>query len=247
MLKIEADLHTHTINSGHAYSTIDEIARTASNRGLKVFAVTEHGPNMPDGPYIYYFNNLSILPEELYGVKILKGVEANILRNGELDLNENVLSKLDFVAAGVHYDTGHGMEKEDELTEAVISAIKNPLVDMITHPVNSFYPLDFEEVVKAAQKNNVILEVNASSYNPKKLHNRGDIEKAVKLCNLAKKHDVYLSLNSDAHFHTQVGDISNLKTVVRRANLKNKDIINSSQEKVLNYLKGKQYTKRNIV
>lgn len=247
MLKIEADLHTHTINSGHAYSTINELARTAKNRGIKVLAVTEHGPNMPDGPHIYYFNNLTILPEKLYGVKILKGVEANILRNGELDLGENVLSKLDFVAAGVHENTGHKMKKREELTSAVIGAIKNPLVNMITHPINKFYPIDIEKVVKAAQKNNVILEVNASSYNPQKAHHRGDIKKTLQLCKLAKKYNIFLSLNSDAHFHTQVGDISNLEKIIKKANLTNRDIINSSQSKVLNYLKRKELSKRKII
>lgn len=246
-MKIEVDLHTHTINSGHAYSTIDEIAKTASEKGLKALAVTEHGPNMPDGPYIYYFNNLSILPEELYGVKIFKGVEVNILDGGNLDLPEDILSNLDFVAAGVHYNTGHNLNNKKELTKAVIEAMKNPLVDMITHPVNNYYPLDLEKIVKAAKNNKIILEINASSYDPKKTTSRGDIEKTLRLCELAKMYKVPLSLNSDAHFHSQVGDISNLDKIIKNAKLKNDDVINTSFKKILNYLKERQYSYMSIV
>lgn len=246
-MKIEVDLHTHTINSGHAYSTIDEMARTASSRGIKALAVTEHGPNMPDGPYIYYFNNLSILPKKLYGVNILKGVEANILEQGNLDLPEKVLKSLDFVAAGVHYNTGHNLKNKEELTEAVIEAMKNPLVNMITHPVNKYYPLNFKKIVKGAKKYNVILEVNASSYNPKKLNSRGDIEKTLTLCKLAKRYRVLLSLNSDAHFRNEVGDISNLENIIEKAKLRKSDVINTSKERVLNYLDSGQYSNWNIV
>jgi len=69
MYNIEADLHMHTVNSGHAYSTVDELAKTASFKGLKLIAITEHGPNLPGGPHEYFFGNMSIIPNEMYGVK----------------------------------------------------------------------------------------------------------------------------------------------------------------------------------
>ena len=247
MINIKADLHTHTINSGHAYSTIDELARTASKKGIEVLAITEHGPNMPDGPYKYYFNNISILPDEIYGVRILKGVEANILDQGNLDLSDEILSGLDFVAAGIHYNTGHSFENKNDYTKAMIKAIQNPYVCMITHPVNSYYPVDLVPVVKAAKRNNVILELNASSYNSRKSTSRGDREKTLKLCHLAKKLDVYLSCNSDAHFHQQVGDISNLEDIIKEAELDHTHIINSSKNQVLNQLIDTKYMKKNII
>lgn len=86
-MKLLVDLHTHTVASGHAYSTITENAQAASNRGLKLLGMIEHGPSMPGAPDLYHFGNLSILPEELFGVKILPGVEANIINyEGELDM-----------------------------------------------------------------------------------------------------------------------------------------------------------------
>lgn len=77
-LQFIADLHTHTIASGHAYSTVTENAHAAAQRGLKVLAITDHGPLMPGAPHPYYFGNLKVIPEYLYGVRILRGIEANV-------------------------------------------------------------------------------------------------------------------------------------------------------------------------
>ena len=78
-MELLVDLHTHTVSSGHAYNTITENALAASRRGLKLLGMTDHGPSMPGAPHLYHFGNLSIIPEEISGVKILPGVEANII------------------------------------------------------------------------------------------------------------------------------------------------------------------------
>ena len=102
-MKIRADLHTHTVASGHAYSTVEEIARAARKKGLKIVAITDHGPKMPDGPHNYYFYNLRALPEKMHGVRILKGVEANIIsKNGQLDIDTALLASYEVVIASVH-------------------------------------------------------------------------------------------------------------------------------------------------
>ncbi|MFW5873588.1 MAG: phosphatase [Bacillota bacterium] len=236
MIEIKADLHTHTVHSGHAYSTFDELAREASRNGLDLIAITDHGPAMPDGPHEYYFGNLCILPDELYGVKILKGVEANILKSGKLDLAPERLNNLDFVIAGIHDNTGHNLKNEIEYTEAVVKAVESGYVDMLSHPVNSNYPLDLEAVVQACKANNVILEINASSYNPAKNFSRADRIATVRLISLARDNNVPLAANSDAHFCKQVGNVSYLKGIFRETFLQPEDLINTSAEKVLLYL-----------
>ena len=87
-MKIVADLHTHTIVSGHAYSTLMENAKYASEIGLKILGVTDHGPNMPGAPDPWYFGNFKVLPKKLFGVKMLYGCEANIIDSeGNLDIS----------------------------------------------------------------------------------------------------------------------------------------------------------------
>ena len=103
-MNLIADMHCHTVASGHAYSTVQEIAREASNKGLEMVAITDHGPSMPGGPHCYHFGNLRALPSEIYGVKILKGVEANIIDyDGNIDLPERYLDILDIVCSRFSY------------------------------------------------------------------------------------------------------------------------------------------------
>jgi len=247
MIKIEADLHTHTVHSGHAYSTLNEMVKAAANRGLKLIAITDHGPNLPGGPHEYYFGNLNVIPDNLHGIRVLKGIEANILDDGQLDLPKSRLKNLEFVAAGLHEDTGHNLKTKSDFTEATIKAIKNPLVDMITHPANLRFPVYFKEIVKAAHENDVIIEINASSFNKNKIGKRGDIEKSLDLCNLAKKYGVYLSLNTDAHFYTEVGDISNLNYIIKKAELNKSNVINTSKKRILKYLSPDNSQKQKVI
>ena len=235
-MKIEADLHMHTIASGHAYSTVTEMALAAAGKGLKLIAITDHGPLLPGGPHEYHFGNMKVLPEYIHGVRVLKGVEANILNDGSLDLDEERLELLDFIAAGIHYDAGYNNLTTAEHTSATIEAIKNPRVKMITHPANLYYPVDLLAVVQAAAEYNVILEVNASSFDEYRYGKRGSLEKTVEMCSLAKKYNAAISLNSDAHYYTDVGNIEPLKQVIKDAELKDRDVLNTSSEAVEEFL-----------
>ncbi len=247
ILKIEADLHTHTIASGHAYSTVEELAKSASQRGLKLFAVTDHGIALPGGPHLYHFTNMGVLPEKIHGVRVLKGVEANILGNGNIDMGRRLLHKLDFVAAGLHSNTGHNFKNMKEYTDAIINVMKNPFVNMITHPVNRYFPTNLERVVLAAKKYGIILELNAGSYCRRKNSSRGVKEMSIKLAQLAQKHHVYLSLNSDAHYHDLIGDVSALDFVLNETQIDEEIIINSSAERILSFLDYQKEEKKSAV
>lgn len=238
-MKIEADLHTHTIASGHAYSTVSELAFAAAGKGLKLIAITDHGPKMPGGPHIYHFMNMKVVPDYIHGVRILKGVEANISNVGKIDLEERQLKHLDFVAAGIHNDAGYDNKTIEEHTAATIGAMKNPLVKMITHPANLYFPVDILAVVQAAAEYNVILEVNASSFDKFRYGKRGSLERTVEMCKLSKKYNVPLSLNSDAHFYADVGNIEPLVDVISMAGLKEEDVINTSINSIKKILQEK--------
>ena len=91
-MKIVLDTHAHTIVSGHAYNTIREMAQMAKEKGLEAFALTEHAPQMPGTCHEFYFQNLHIVPREMYGVRLFMGVELNIMNEkGEVDLPESTL------------------------------------------------------------------------------------------------------------------------------------------------------------
>ncbi len=80
------DLHMHTVASTHAYSTLSDYIAEAKRKGIKLFAITDHGPDMEDAPHHWHFINMRIWPRLVDGVGILRGIEANIKNiNGEID------------------------------------------------------------------------------------------------------------------------------------------------------------------
>ena len=96
------DIHTHAVASGHAYSTVDENLRWAAEQGLQLVA-DRPSPAMKDTTCHAYFANLHVLPEMLHGVRLLKGIELNILDfDGTIDMDEAVLQRLDLAIASLH-------------------------------------------------------------------------------------------------------------------------------------------------
>ena len=90
-MSIIADLHTHTLVSEHAYSTVDEMVNSAKEKGFLALAITDHGPNSSDGAKPVHFKAMHNLPDYINGVRLLRGCEANIVDyTGKVDLSENV-------------------------------------------------------------------------------------------------------------------------------------------------------------
>ena len=148
-MKALLDVHTHSVASGHAYSTIQEMAQTATQKGLKVLGITEHSPGIPGTCDPIYFRNLHIVPRQMYGVELLLGAELNIIDyKGSIDLGEEYFPMLDIRIAGIHslcYTPG----TIEQNTNAIIGAIRNPHIDIISHPGDGTALLNFEPIVLA--------------------------------------------------------------------------------------------------
>lgn len=227
-----ADLHVHSIASGHAYSTIQEIARAAADKGLEMVAVTDHGPSMPGGPHEYYFGNLHVVPAVLHGVEILRGAEANVIdARGGLDLKEYYLKRLDLVLAGFHNQCLEPACREEN-TRAMIAALDNPYVDIIVHPGNPDYPIDAEAVVKAAAERGKALEINNSSF----LVRIGSRENCREIAALVRQYRARISISSDAHISVQVGELSHAMEVALEAGVPEECVVNMTAERVKEFL-----------
>ncbi|WP_026478406.1 phosphatase [Alkaliphilus transvaalensis] len=225
------DLHCHTISSGHAYSSMEEMIRQAQNKNLRVIGFSDHGPEMPGSCHLYHFFNLSVVPREINGTIILKGVEANILDyNGTIDIPKEALERLDYAIASLHppcFKSG----TIDENTNAIIKVMENPYVKVIGHPDDSRYPLNYEKVVMAAKKNNVALEVNNSSLRSESFR-EGAQENIRKFLTLCKNYGVKAILGSDAHISFSVGDFSNCKRIINELNFPEELIVNYSKDAI---------------
>ena len=165
-MKTLLDVHTHSVASGHAYSTIQEMAQAAAEKGLQLLGITEHSPGIPGTCDPIYFRNLHVVPRYMYGVELLLGAELNIIDyKGTIDLEEFYFPMLDIRIAGIHslcYTPG----SIEENTSAVIGAIRNPVIDIISHPGDGTALLDFEPIVLASKEYHTLLEINNSSLNP---------------------------------------------------------------------------------
>ena len=102
------DSHTHTIASGHAYSTLHEMARAAADKGLELLGITEHAMSMPGTCHEYYFMNMRILPRTMYGIEIRHGAEVNIMdTDGRIDMDEYLLKQMDVVLLELNNNSLH--------------------------------------------------------------------------------------------------------------------------------------------
>ena len=96
MRKVLVDAHTHTVASGHAFSSLQEMAKAAADMGLEVLGITEHGPSVPGTCPTLYFKNMFTVPRQMYGIRLLMGCEINILdTKGSLDLTDEQIGWLD--------------------------------------------------------------------------------------------------------------------------------------------------------
>lgn len=232
-MKIVADLHSHTIASGHAYSTITEVVAGAKNKGLEVVAITDHGPNFPGAPHAYYFGNMRILPSEIEGVKVLKGVEANIIDDqGKLDLPVEYLKRLDIVLAGLHKECLKPDNCEFN-TKTLINTMKNPYVDIIVHSGNPRYPADYERLIQAAVEYNVAIEINNSSLT---VSRKGSMNNCREIVKLAGKLGALISLGSDAHWAGHVGELNQALKLVAEGKIQEERVLNTSMERIRKYL-----------
>lgn len=235
-MKYILDTHCHTIASGHAYSTLQEMVKSAADKGLELIAITDHAPAMPGSTYIFYFNNLVVVPSELYGVEVLKGVEANIIDyNGNIDMDKYSLSKMDIVIASLHPPCIH-VGTIEENTNAIIGAIRNPYINIIGHLDDGRFPVDYEKIVKEAKNNKILLELNNTSLDPKgvRLNSR---ENAITLLELCKQYEQPIVFGSDAHFFTDVGNFNNAISLIEEINFPKELIVNHSVKELKKYLK----------
>ncbi len=235
-MNVALDVHTHTVASGHAYSTLQEMVQAAADKGLKILGITDHGPTVRGSCNPVYFSNFHVIPREIKGVKLLMGAEINILNvNGDLDLKEKYINMLDLRIAGIHQSCYTGGTIEEN-TEAMIKVMQNPEIDIISHPADGSADLNLEEVVRAAKETRILLEINNSSLNP----NRGK-EKAWEynrqLVRLCKQYGVMVIMGSDAHISYDVANYRFIYQLFQEEEFPESLVINDKPDLFLKMLK----------
>lgn len=236
MIQIVADTHTHTLACGHAYSTLYENVQAAARRGLNFLCVTEHGPEMPDGPHDTYFLNIpKVVPDVIDGVIVLKGAEANIMNYaGRLDVPDSYLKRLDWVIASYHTNCIDPLDVEAH-TAGWLAVARNPLVDVAGHVGDGRYPFEMEPVIRAFAEYGKVVEVNSHSF---RCRPGSDVNcrEAVRLC---KKYGVPVVCSSDAHFFTQVGEVAASIAMLEELDYPQELILNADYDRFLAFARQK--------
>lgn len=223
------DLHTHTIASGHAYCTIREMAKAASEKGLEVLGITEHGPKMPGSCQRIYFQNLKVIPREMYGIRLLMGCEANIMDyDGTIDMRERELKGMDVVIASMHIPCIRPGTCQEN-TEALLNVMKNPYVNIIGHPDDGRYEVDYKAVVEGAKKYGKVLELNNHSLQPDCTRENA-LENDTRMLELCREYQVPVIVDSDAHFDTLIGEVIEARMLLESLNFPEKLVLNRSVE-----------------
>jgi len=224
------DAHIHSIASGHAYSTIAECARAAADIGLSVIAITDHAPGMPDTAIMPHFANLRCLPCDMFGVRLLRGVELNIMDyTGAVDMPAGQYSPLDVRIASLHTPCIQSGSIEDN-TNALIGAMQNPLIQIIGHPGDPAYPIDVARVLDAAQETGTLLELNNVSLDPNTTTRKGGEATVRALAEGCLKRGLPVIMGSDAHVHTAVGALDSARQLLEALGFPSGLVVNTSEE-----------------
>jgi DNA polymerase (family 10) len=228
---LKGDLHTHTTWSADGKNTLEEMVRAAIERGYAYYAVTDHSHYLREDRLDRQLEEIEALQERVKPFRILKGIEANIRSNGEVDVPEELLARLDWVVASIH------QARDTSPTERVLAAMDNPYVDCIGHltgrKITRRGPMDIDvgRVIEAALATGTFLEINSQ---PDRLDLRDVHARA------AKEAALKLVINSDAH-EIKAQDYVELGIgQARRGWLTKDDVVNTRTWKQLEKIRRKR-------
>jgi DNA polymerase (family 10) len=223
---LRGTFHCHTTWSDGGAS-LAEMAEAAKELGFKYLGIADHSQSLTVANGLSPARvrqqqvDIDALNAKLKGIKLFKGIECDILADGSLDFDDDVLDSFDYVVASVH---SHFQQSEEEMTARIIRALRHPRVTMLGHATGRLllrrdsYKVDMEAVLKTAAAEGKLLEINA---HPQRL----DISWI--LCKRAKALGVTLVINPDAHSTDEVAYVRYGVDVARRAWLEKDDVFNT--------------------
>ena len=232
-MELIADLHMHTKGSDTLYDTLLVMTSTARNKGLRYIACTDHAPITSNQYTSWNYEEWKDIPQILNEVRILRGVEADILDfKGTLSLEVETLNKLDIVLAALHtYCIKPGTIKDH--TEAYEAILLNPYVDILAHPGETFFLYDEEYIMKLAAEQRKVIELNSLSIknNPKNMQTQ------LNLIRLSKKYGTMLCVSSDAQKPISIGEFDPIPAMLYDEMIPSELVINSSEGNMEKFLK----------
>lgn len=257
-MELRTDLHTHTLYSRHAYSTIEENVRAASSRNLELLGVTDHFSSMlfPDymeGKHYQYFYNMNCLPRQWYGVKLLRGCEVDIVDlegnlfghdisadKGIIDKNINeadslygrISRRLDYLIASVHNKDFTDNASKSRITDMYIKALSNSKVIILGHIGRTGLDFDIDSVVKAARDMHKLIEINEHSFG----WDDSIYDRCKQILVRCAQLGAPVCVSTDAHVSYDVGRFDNVIKLLESVDFPMELVANRDEKSFMSYL-----------
>ncbi|MGA3186197.1 MAG: DNA polymerase/3'-5' exonuclease PolX [Bryobacteraceae bacterium] len=224
--QIRGDLHMHTTESD-GRATLEEMAEAARERGYEYVAITDHSKalamanGMDEKRAVAFAHKIREMDQSGLGLRVFSGIECDIKRDGEMDLDNDALGELDFVIGSVH---SYMNLESAEMTDRLMRALECPHLRMLGHPTGRLllnrdpFPFDFDLIATEAARRNVYLEINSS---PERL------DLTASLIRAAKAKGCKFVINTDAHHPKHLANIQYGVRMARRGWLEASDILNT--------------------
>lgn len=237
---IPVDFHSHTLFSGCGVHTVNEMLTAAKNKGLQGLAITDHGRLVGGKANSVFFERLR---EPVPGIRLLKGIEANLDGDsGKTDCPVHFLSFIDIVLVGLHDNLAMGLGKE-YYTNALVRVFEQcPYVDIVSHPNNPAFPLDYDKLTDAALEFDVALEMNNSKVRLSRTPDE-DTETFIRIC---KQKKCRVSVSSDAHTVEEIGGDNEIRRLLSKHDFPEELIVNRTAEAAFSFVVGRKARKRPV-
>ena len=229
---LRGDLHVHS-KASDGHDSILDMARAGKAAGLQYLAITDHSQRLTvahgldEAHLARQAMEIEKVNGQLKGITVLRGIEVDILEDGDLDLPDSLLADLDIVVAAVHSKFKLSRAKQ---TARIMKALENPVVSLLAHPLGRLidrrepYDVDMQKIIRCARHNRVALELNA---HPERL------DLLDTWCRAASREGVLVSIDSDAHGTGQLDMLRFGVGQARRGWLEKKDVLNTRTLKQL--------------
>ena len=235
-MKLLYDLHTHTLASGRAYSTLSENITFARKAGLLAYGFSDYTEQMPGAiAENMWFSNFKVIPREIDGMRILCGAEVNIIDfTGNFDMNFETAAQVDYIIASLH-DVVYQSGSRQENTAALINVMRDRFVKVIGHPDDSRIPVDIAVVAREAKNAGVLLELNCASLKPlcHRLDTRENIRKMLLAC---MKYGTRILVSSDAHICYDVGRFDEAVRAMEEVSFPEELVANTSMQRLEDWI-----------
>ncbi len=231
---LEVDFHSHSMFSLCGVHTHIEMLSHAKSIGMAGLAITDHGPLLDSKIPSPFFDRLQ---DPVPGIRLLKGMECNISdEEGEIDAPRQYIANLDVVLLGLHQTIEQGRDSSYYTKLIKKALLKNPCVDIISHPNESGFPLDFEALADFASQLGVALELN----NSKTLYRRAPDERTMELIYACKKSHCSVVMASDAHVLHEIGLNDSIVKFIGQADFPSSLLVNDTKEKAFDFIRSRR-------